>query len=406
MTGAEPTLRLRPLDLDDARGRQVAAAVRQVHGDALVDAAGIADRLFTLEASTLPGLSFTGGQSAGPWPDPALPGGRLSFGGTGLTPAASFAGCIGEGIELISQFECESDVTPGADMPAPITNLLAELGADGSDRIAGIDAIDGKGAWLPAALCLRRDPARHPWRPPWPLSCGCAAGADRESAAMRAVLELVERDAVALWWDGGARGRPLSTAAATAAAETRNRLRGRTGRRIDWALDITTDLGIPVVVALSADGNGRGLACGFAARPDAAAAAVAATLEMAQVELGLLIARTKKIQGGDAALTAPDRRHIERADFDIPALPILQPYGPAAVTTRGPETLGRLVRHLAAFNIGLWLADLSRPRPTLPVMRALAPALQPFPSARIGTRLAAACERHGGGPGATGLELI
>jgi len=42
----------------------------------------------------------------------------------------------------------------------------------------------------------------------------------------------------------------------------------------------------------------------------------------------------------------------------------------------------------------------------LPAMRALAPALQPFPSGWIGPRLAAARRRHGGGPGMAGIELL
>lgn len=399
MTSATPALRLMPLELDDERARRI-------HGDDVINAAGMAERLFTLQAAALSGLSFTGGQALPPWPDPALPGGRLSFGGTGVDPAASFAACIGEGVELLSQFERDGDLVAGPGVPAPIVALLAELGADGAEHVAGFDAMTGVGVSLPAALCLRRNPAHRPWRPPWPLSCGCAAGPSRDAAAMRAILELVERDAVALWWNGGASGRPLPPAAAAAMTSLLDRLRGGITGRYGWALDITTNLGIPAVVALSADNDGRGLACGFAARPDATAAAIAATLEMVQVELGLLVARTKHRQGGDAALAAPDRRHIERAALDVADLPLLQPVGKAGPARLAPDVLPGLVRHLAALGIGLWLADLSRPGLRLPVMRALAPGLQPFPSSWIGPRLAACLQCHGGGPGTMGVELL
>jgi ribosomal protein S12 methylthiotransferase accessory factor len=184
------------------------------------------------------------------------------------------------------------------------------------------------------------------------------------------------------------------------------RLRGSAAGRTSWALDITTDLGVPAVVALSADKDGYGLACGFAARPGLAEAATAATLEMAQIELGLLVARIKQGQGGDAALATADRRHIERAGFEVAALPILQPVGDAGNDHPAPDGPAGLIAHLAALGIGLWLADLSRPPLRLPVMRAVAPALQPFPSAWIGPRLAAARRRHGGGPGALGIALL
>ncbi|MCX5209988.1 TOMM precursor leader peptide-binding protein [Kitasatospora sp. NBC_00240] len=82
-------------------------------------------------------------------------------------------------------------------------------------------------------------------------SNGCAAGTSFEDATLQGFLELVERDAVALWWynrvqrpaiDLDAFGDPYID-------QLREVYRGL--RREIWALDLTTDFGIPVVGAFS-----------------------------------------------------------------------------------------------------------------------------------------------------------
>ena len=157
--------------------------------------------------------------------------------------------------------------------------------------------LDGPGSiWLPAGLCLRQPPGPQGFPPPWPLSIGCAAGPSPEAARLHALLELVERDAAALWWRGGHRGRPVALedpAAAAAVALLAVLRRGRPGRH-SWLLDLTTDLGVPVMAALSTAADGRGFCCGLAARPGRAAAARAAVREMAQGELAHAVVLAKR----------------------------------------------------------------------------------------------------------------
>ena len=64
----------------------------------------------------------------------------------------------------------------------------------------------GSDVLVPADWCVRRAPRRMGLQPPWILGSGVAAGPDWDWAASRALLELIERDAVALWWLGGHRG--------------------------------------------------------------------------------------------------------------------------------------------------------------------------------------------------------
>ena len=79
---------------------------------------------------------------------------------------------------------------------------------------------------------------------------GCAAGNTLEEAIVQGFLELVERDACAIWWYNRLR-RPavdLGRFGDNYIDDLRTQF-AAAGRQI-WALDITTDLEVPVVVAV------------------------------------------------------------------------------------------------------------------------------------------------------------
>ena len=66
---------------------------------------------------------------------------------------------------------------------------------------------DGTPAYLPADCACAGRPRYAICDPPWPMSTGCGAGTDPLGATLHGLLELIERDAVALWLRGGMRGR-------------------------------------------------------------------------------------------------------------------------------------------------------------------------------------------------------
>ena len=81
-------------------------------------------------------------------------------------------------------------------------------------------------------------------------SNGCAAGNTVEEAIVQGFLELVERDAYALWWYNRVQ-RPqldLDQFDDSYVRDLRAQL-ANTGRKL-WVLDITTDLGVPTYVAI------------------------------------------------------------------------------------------------------------------------------------------------------------
>ena len=82
-------------------------------------------------------------------------------------------------------------------------------------------------------------------------SNGCAAGNTLEEAALQALLELVERDAVASWWYNRVR-RPAVDLGDFDCPFLQDMYRylDRIGRDL-WVLDISNDIGIPVFAAFS-----------------------------------------------------------------------------------------------------------------------------------------------------------
>jgi oxazoline/thiazoline synthase len=142
----------------------------------------------------------------------------------------------------------------------------------------------GESRYLPAALCYYGYPADRTHDFCRADSSGCAAGATWEEAALRGLYELVERDAVALWWYNRV-VRPGVEIGSFGSAYTSRLMKHyrRLGRRV-WLLDITSDLGIPVfaVVSSGARSEAAGYIFGFGAGLDARRAAEHAFSEMNQ----------------------------------------------------------------------------------------------------------------------------
>ena len=222
---------------------------------------------------------------------------------------------------------------------------------------------------------------------------------------MHGMLELVERDAASLWWRGGVRGRLVTLeghAMATAAALVAQARRGVTTRRT-WLLDITTDMDTPCIVAMSCRVDGRGFACGLAARLSIETAVRSALMEMCQMELAYAVVEQKRREGGEAALNEYDRRHVARSTLiDAANCELLHPVAPgrpiAEFSPGSPaRQLDALIERLSARGVETFAIDLTRPMFGIPVVRIAAPALQMEPSEVATERLLSARSRTGGG---------
>lgn len=230
------------------------------------------------------------------------------------------------------------------------------------------------------------------WVPPGPghefcsaCSNGNAAGNTLEEAILQGFLELVERDGVALWWYNRARVPALDLDSFDDPYIPKLRAYLRQHNRDLWALDLTTDLGIPVVVALSGrtDGGGEHLMFGFGAHLDPRLAVLRALTELNQMLAYIL---TAPKEDGAGPLADPETvswlRTATRADHPY----LLPREGPARTAADYPIQPTDDLRddvlacRAAAERVGLEMLvlDQTRPEVGLPVVKVLVPGLRHF----------------------------
>jgi len=193
-----------------------------------------------------------------------------------------------------------------------------------------------------------------------------------ESARRHAILELVERDQVAIWWYNRLPARPLDPAFAAAAlpADMADWLASR--RRRTTHLLLPGDLPASTIVTLSARADGSAPAIGAAAALDPAAAVRSAALEMLQCEIALAHMR--------AAQKAPDPPPLPpllawSEATNLAATPYLRGDGPPA-TPPPAIRFDALTAHFAENGIDVVTVDLTRPELGVPVVKALSVALR------------------------------
>jgi ribosomal protein S12 methylthiotransferase accessory factor len=383
------------------------------HRAALLRAAAGFQRLFTLRSDEAPGLVVLGAEvDAGCLGVPDAPMGSVS--GVGLTFGQAFESCVGEGVEFISQFATPDDTLVSmtadealADAAPALRALWERLRPSRHDPDAVPGAwtrtarlADGAAVWLPSDLCLRRPAYVRTIEPPWPLSTGCGAGTDPLGATLHGLLELVERDAVALWLRGGLSARHVLPGPGALLGQ----LRGKVTARRTWLLDITSDVGVPVVAAVACNDDGFGLCRGYACRPTLTAAADAALMELAQMELAYRLSATKRAVRGEAALNDTDHQHIRRyRAVDVAATPLLHPKVPPSpshdvLSYDRIAVLAEVRKRLETVGVEVYALNLTRSALGISVTRTLAPGLEMGLAGAPGPRLDAAAEKSGADP--------
>jgi ribosomal protein S12 methylthiotransferase accessory factor len=387
-----------------------------LHRARLLEAVGQFVRIFELGAPEAPGLFCFGAEVDPASIDPIHHGSALlGVSGVGFSMQEAFQRCVGEGIEYLSQIQSREDrlvPTAACRETARITpDFVARLAGRADPQLSWYAARrleDGREVLLPADICLRRPEAARDFAVPFPLSIGSAAGTSLDGALLHGLLELIERDAVSLWWRGGHLPRAVDLRDVGAEALLQKlRPPGFAARRC-WLLDITTDIGIPTVAAVSCGPDGYGFAFGLATRTRLAAAVRSAILEMCQLELAYAVIEAKRRERGEAGLNVKDRLHLGRAtkiNADQCRLlqPSLEPVSHIAIDAAEPRAVREaIVGRLESLGIESFFIDLTRTRFAVPVARVIAPALQIEPSGIVTPRLAEMTARTGGGSVYTG----
>ena len=196
-------------------------------------------------------------------------------------------------------------------------------------------------------------------------SNGRAAGASLEDAILQGFFELVERDAAAIWWYNRTRQPGLSLDDFTDPWLDRVRLRNADLGRELWALDLTTDLGVPVVAALSAgEGPGSGPILGFGAHFDPRVALRRAATELCQ-----------QLAAGPHSSRESGPHDYLRPSQAPATLPRTYPYQRCADLR---EDVDRAVALLRSADLELLAIDETRPDVGMPVAKVLVPGLRPI----------------------------
>lgn len=142
--------------------------------------------------------------------------------------------------------------------------------------------------YLPTAYCYFG--YQPPYQPDcWADSNGCAAGNNLEEAILQGFMELVERDAVALWWYNYLRKPPVDLDSFEDSYFHSLKQYYQSIDRELWVLDITSDLNIPVFAAISrrrdssSDYEAEDIVLGYGAHFDAKIAISRALTEANQI---------------------------------------------------------------------------------------------------------------------------
>jgi ribosomal protein S12 methylthiotransferase accessory factor len=258
------------------------------------------------------------------------------------------------------------------------------------------DAIEWTAVWSLTQRCIRYLPAsylfyNYPSRPDqfycWADSNGAAAGTTLEDAMLQGLLELVERDAVSLWWYNRLRRRAVDLDAYDDGYISEMRAFYHSHAREFWVLDITSDFQIPAFVAISRrfQGPTEDIMFGFGAHFDSTIALNRALTELNQFIPALLnIAPdgTTSYAMGDMDsiswwrnATIDNQPYLMPADESTPCGPRDLPASPSHI---GGDLLRRLVQLLSDRGYEVMVLDQSRPDLELSVVKMIVPGLRHF----------------------------
>jgi oxazoline/thiazoline synthase len=211
-------------------------------------------------------------------------------------------------------------------------------------------------------------------------SNGCAAGNTLEEAIVQGFLELVERDAYAIWWYNRLQ-RPevdLAQFDDSYIRDLQTQL-AETGRKL-WVLDVTSDLGVPTYVAILhwMQNSQENIEFGSGSHFDSRIAMLRALTELNQfLSIGLMGGGT----GEKSSLDGVAPLHLRDHPFLTPSgRPIVQP-GSGAKFGALDDTREQV---LACVNLasraGLDFLVLNQTRPDVevPVVRVIVPGLRHF----------------------------
>jgi oxazoline/thiazoline synthase len=210
-------------------------------------------------------------------------------------------------------------------------------------------------------------------------SNGCAAGNTLQEAIVQGFLELVERDAYAIWWYNRSQRSEvdLSEFDDSYIRDIKNQF-ADAGRKL-WVLDVTSDLGIPTYVAIMhwmKDGQ-ENIEFGSGAHFDRRIALLRSLTELSQfLSIGLMGGGS----GDKSSLDGVTPLRLENYPFLIPASrPTAAPdLGMNVSLDNAREQVEACVAIARRAGYDFLVLDQTRPDVEVPVARVIVPGLRHF----------------------------
>lgn len=213
---------------------------------------------------------------------------------------------------------------------------------------------------------------------------GCAAGRTINEALVKGLLELIERDACAIWWYNKMRRPEVDLSSSSGDRLSLWKAFFEYKQRSLSVLDISTDLGVAVCAAVSADTHGANIRIGLGCHLDPTTAVVRAVTELTQ---NLWLHRGRMYDQQVVGALDQSSEQWSRA-VNISNNPQLVGEGRVAIagsalarsddlqiTDRSLAILGERIR-----GVGLqaYFVDLTRQDIQIPCVRVIVPGLRPF----------------------------
>jgi ribosomal protein S12 methylthiotransferase accessory factor len=238
------------------------------------------------------------------------------------------------------------------------------------DWLSATNLLNGESHWLPAGLCLLGFPEKYKGNILGTDSTGCATGSTTEQAIKHAVLEVIERDAAAIWWRAKLPCPEVSSQnQSTDFILTLKKELSLKGY-LTCALDITNDLGIPVVATVAwNERTGKEIFIALGCDLTLSAATRKSYLELMQ-RTAIVLATCPVI---------PEPQHPFQIWLDnehIDHYPQLQPYNVKSVAPANVKDVNELIQHLNKTHLHpTYVVNLTRNTLSPPVVRVFIPKL-------------------------------
>jgi bacteriocin biosynthesis cyclodehydratase domain-containing protein len=209
-------------------------------------------------------------------------------------------------------------------------------------------------------------------------SNGCAAGNTREEAIVQGFLELVERDAYAIWWYNRSQRAEvdLSEFDDSYVRDIRTQF-ADAGRKL-WVLDVTSDLGIPTYVAIMhwMQNDQENIEFGSGSHFDRRIALLRSLTELTQfMSIGMMGGGS----GEKPSLDGVTPLRLEQYPFLIPsAKPIVPPAPGLKVHDNTRDQVNVCVEIASRAGYDFLALDQTRPDVEVPVVRVIVPGLRHF----------------------------